>query len=157
VHGLDCENESDGTGHASEKSDHLTVSCPVSEANENGWENDIADARTKEDENFAGVRDWKMADGSTSAAPAVIPRPRSIIRPGVIPESTSASPTTPSAPPTTTLDPFGAFALAYFVESRPAIALGQCAGVTFLGTAHFFFFFFHEAAGNPCRRSLCFD
>ena len=67
MHGLDCENESDGKGHASEKSDHLTVSFPMSEANENGWENDITYAGTKEDENFAGVRDWKMADGSTSA------------------------------------------------------------------------------------------
>ena len=61
MHELDYENESDGKDHASEKSDHLTVSCPVSEAeaNANGWENDIADAGMKEGEKFAGVRDWK--------------------------------------------------------------------------------------------------
>jgi hypothetical protein len=152
---LDCENESDGKGHASEKSDRLKESCPASEGNENDWENDIADAGRNEDENFAGVRNWKLADGSTSATPAIVPR--SIIRPRVIPNSTSASPTTPSTPPTTTLGPFGAFPLAYFIESHPAIALGEGASVTFFGTAHFFFFFFNEATGNPCRRSLCFD
>ena len=155
MHDLDCENESDGKDRASEKNGHLKVSYRVSEANENGWEDDIANARTKEDENFAGARDWKMADGSTSAAPAIIPR--SIIRPGVVPDSTPASPTTPSTPPTTTLGPFGAFALAYVIESHPAIALGQRASVTFFGTAHFFFFLFHKATGDPCRRSLCFD
>ena len=96
-----------------------------------------------------------MADSSTTVAPAIISR--SIIRPGVIPDSASTSPATPSTPPTTTLGPFGAFAAAYFIETRPAIALCQCASVAFLGTAHFFFFLFDKATGNPCRRSLCFD
>ena len=44
----------------------------MSEMNANDWENDIADAGTKEGENFASMTDWKMAAGSTSAAPATI-------------------------------------------------------------------------------------
>ena len=44
----------------------------MSEVNVNGQENDIADAGTKEGENFASMTDWKMAASSTSAAPATI-------------------------------------------------------------------------------------
>ena len=49
AHGLNFENESDRKDDASEKGDHLTMTCPVSEANASGWENNIADAGTKED------------------------------------------------------------------------------------------------------------
>ena len=54
---MDCESESDGKDHVSKKSDDLSISCPMSEVNANGWENDIADARTKEGENFASMTD----------------------------------------------------------------------------------------------------
>jgi hypothetical protein len=61
----------DGKDHASEKNDHLMMSCPVSKANVNGWENNIMGTGTK-GENFVSMMDWKMADSPTSAAPAII-------------------------------------------------------------------------------------
>jgi hypothetical protein len=72
VHELDCKSESDVKDHASKKNDHLMMSCPMSKANANGWENDITDTRMKEGENFASITDWKITDGSTLAAPAII-------------------------------------------------------------------------------------
>jgi hypothetical protein len=56
MHELDFENKSDRKDNASEKGDHLTITCPVSEANASGWESNIIDAGMKEGENFASIR-----------------------------------------------------------------------------------------------------
>ena len=155
VRDLDCGNESDGKGHVSEKSGHWKVSGPVLEANGNEQESDIADAGIREMRTFAHEKDWKTTDGSTSAAPAIIPR--SIIRSGFVSNSTSAPPSTPTTPPTATVGPFGPLAVAHLVESHPAIALSQRTSIAFFCAAHLFFFLFHEAMGNARWGILCFD
>jgi hypothetical protein len=129
------------------------VSCHVREACENAEESDIADAKAvKKMRSMLMRRIGSKTDGTSSAAPAIVPR--SIV---VVSKPTSASPTTPSTPPTTTLRPLRPLAFAYIVESHPAVALSQGASVVFFGAAHFFFFFLHEAMGDARRRSLCFD
>jgi hypothetical protein len=129
------------------------VSCHVREACENAEESDIADAEAvKKMRSMLMRRIGSKTNGTSSAAPAIIPR--SIV---IVSNPTSASPTTPSTPPTTTLRPFRPLAFAYVVESHPAVALSQGASIAFFGAAHFFFFLLHEAMGDARRRSLCFD
>jgi hypothetical protein len=94
-------------------------------------------------------------DGTSSATPAIIPRP--VVRSVVVSKSTSASPTTSSPPPTATLRSLGPLAFAYIVESQPAIAFGQCTSIALLGTAHLFFFLLYKGVRNTRRGSLCFD
>jgi len=86
VHESGCKNKNDGKGHASEKRD-LTMSCPMSSANENGWENNIADARTKKMRTLLvwGIGRWLTAPPRRLQPLYIIPRS------GVIPGSTSAS------------------------------------------------------------------
>jgi hypothetical protein len=123
------------------------------EACENAEEIDIADAEAMKKMRIMHMRGiGSKTDGTSSAAPAIIPR--SIV---VVSKPTSASPTTPSTSPTTTLRPLRPFAFAYVVESHPAVALGQGASIAFLGAAHFFFFLLDEATGDARRGSLCFD
>jgi hypothetical protein len=43
----------------------------MSEVNANGWENNIMGTGTK-GKNFVSITDWKMANGPTLAAPAII-------------------------------------------------------------------------------------
>jgi hypothetical protein len=129
------------------------VSCHVREACENAEEIDIVDAEaTKKMRRMLKRRIGSKTDGTSSAAPAIIPR--SIV---VVSNPTSAPPTTPSTSPTTTFRPLRPLAFAYVVESHPAVALSQGASIAFFGAAHFFFFLLHEAAGDARRRSLCFD
>jgi len=153
VHELECENEDDEGGRGSEKSGRLKVSCHVKEVCGNAEEIDIAGAEAvKKMRSMFMRRIGSKTDGTSSAAPAIIPR--SIV---VVSNPTSASPTTPSTSPTTTLRPLRPLAFAYVVESHPAVALSQGASIAFIGAAHFFFFLLHEAMGYARRRSLCFD
>jgi hypothetical protein len=56
MHELDCKSKRDGKDHASEKNDHLMMSCPMSKANANDWENNIMGTRMK-GENFVSITD----------------------------------------------------------------------------------------------------